>query len=605
VEASALQAPAGLARGRVSLGASLLRLRSDEQLVQLFRDGSDEAFRAIHDRYRSRLFAYARQMLPGSRQDAEDALQDVFVKAYAGLRANDRELALRAWLYRVAHNRCIDELRRPSPMLTGSAEPLAMLAGQLSDPIALAEQREQLARLVADVRRLPDQQRSALLMRELSGMSYSELAAALGVSVPAVKSLLVRARISLAQALEARETACSAIREELIVCHDRGVRPTGTARRHLRDCAPCREFRREVRGVSRQFAALAPAIGPVGVLARLLGVGGGAGGAGVGAAAGGGAAVGGGAAAGGAAAATGFLSTTAGHVATLLAAAIVAAGGAVELQPARGVAQHHRSHRPAGLAVAAGAGAAHVIGSQAATAYGVPAPPVTSARGSAPGAAATPGPTAGGPGASGAAPSGRPTDSGGTGSGGGDRERAARAPVSMTLGDPELLPYATQGTLAGGSTGTGTDTSGTGTPGTGTSSTGTSSTGTGSTGTGSGSTGSSGSGTSGTGTGSGSTSGSGSGTGTSGTGTGSTGTGSGSTGSSGGGTSGTGTGSSGSGTSGSGTTGTGTGSGSTGGAGTGGAGSGGTGTGSTSSGTTGAATGSTAATGSGTIPPRD
>ncbi|HEY5188299.1 MAG TPA: sigma factor, partial [Solirubrobacteraceae bacterium] len=113
MEASALQAPAAIARTRISLGAPLLRLRSDEQLVSLFRSGNDEAFRVIHDRYRQRLFAYTRQMLPGSRQDAEDALQDIFVRAYAGLRANDRELALRAWLYRVAHNRCIDELRRP------------------------------------------------------------------------------------------------------------------------------------------------------------------------------------------------------------------------------------------------------------------------------------------------------------------------------------------------------------------------------------------------------------------------------------------------------------------------------------------------------------
>ena len=81
--------------------------------MALFRAGHDDAFRVIHDRYRQRLFAYTRQMLPG-RQDAEDALQDIFVRAYAGLRANDRELALRAWLYRVAHNRCIDELRRPA-----------------------------------------------------------------------------------------------------------------------------------------------------------------------------------------------------------------------------------------------------------------------------------------------------------------------------------------------------------------------------------------------------------------------------------------------------------------------------------------------------------
>jgi RNA polymerase sigma factor (sigma-70 family) len=337
VEASALQAPAGLSRTRGTLGASLLRLRSDEQLVALFRDGDDEAFRVIHDRYRQRLFAYTRQMLPGSRQDAEDALQDVFVRAYSGLRSSERQLALRAWLYRVAHNRCIDELRRPA---LPAPELIELVRAPIQDPIAQAEQRESLRRLIADVRRLPEQQRSALLMRELSGMSYSELAAALAVSVPAVKSLLVRARVSLAQAIVARETACSQIRDELILAHDRRVRPGATARRHLRDCAGCREFRTEIRGVSRQLAALVPAIGPVGLLANALGIGGGAGG---GAAAGSGAAAAG---TGGAFAASGALATGATHVATLLAATIVTAGGAIEIQntiaaPHKHHAQHH------------------------------------------------------------------------------------------------------------------------------------------------------------------------------------------------------------------------------------------------------------------------
>ncbi len=87
-----------------------------------------------------------------------------------------------------------------------------------------AEQREALRRLIADVQRLPEQQRSALLMRELGGIPYADLSGALGVSVPAVKSLLVRARVGLVQASEARDTACAAIREDLIVAHDRGVR---------------------------------------------------------------------------------------------------------------------------------------------------------------------------------------------------------------------------------------------------------------------------------------------------------------------------------------------------------------------------------------------
>ncbi len=305
--------------------------------MALFRAGHDEAFRVIHDRYRQRLFAYTRQMLP-RRQDAEDALQDIFVRAYAGLRANRRELALRAWLYRVAHNRCIDELRRPAPP---PPEVMHLLRAPEHDPIAEADQRESLRRLIADVRRLPDQQRSALLMRELGGMSYADLSAALGVTVPAVKSLLVRARLALGQALEARDTACSEIREALIVAHDRGLRPGATARRHMHDCAGCREFRHQLRGVSRRFAAIVPTLGPLGVIANVLGLGGAGGGAASGALAARGAAGTGSAVVG-----VGTLSAGAGHVATLLAAAVVTAGGAVEIQhtiPAT-VPHHVRAH---------------------------------------------------------------------------------------------------------------------------------------------------------------------------------------------------------------------------------------------------------------------
>ena len=319
MEATTLQAPVAAARPRLSLGTALLRLRSDEQLLALFRDGHDEAFRVIHDRYRQRLFAYTRQMLP-QRQDAEDALQDVFVRAYSRLRSNDRQLALRAWLFRVAHNRCVDELRRPS---LPPPEVLQFMSSPVNDPIAQVDQRESLRRLIADVRRLPESQRSALLMRELGGMSYADVGIALGISVPAVKSLLVRARIALAKSVEARDTACAHIREELTLAHDRGVRPNAISRRHLHDCIGCREFRNGLRGTSRQLAALAPTLGPLGFLANALGFGG----AGGGASAGGGAAVVGG---GGAFASVGMLST--GHVATLIAAAVVTAGGAVEIQ---------------------------------------------------------------------------------------------------------------------------------------------------------------------------------------------------------------------------------------------------------------------------------
>src|SRR4051794_21464818 len=276
MEASALHAPA---LGRRPLSIPLLRLRSDEQLVALFRAGSEEAFAAMHDRYRQRLFAYVRQMLSvGSRADAEDVLQDVFVRAYGALRGDDRELNLRAWLYRVAHNRCIDHLRRPTPP---AAEVFEVSRTPLLDPMETAQRRDDLKRLVEDVGRLPEQQRSALLMREIDGLAYADIADALDVTVPAVKSLLVRARVGLVEAIEARDTACSVIREDLAASYDRGVKASGRARKHMRECDGCREYRTALRGMRRSFAALSPAvgIGPLAVLGKALGLGGAGGGA--------------------------------------------------------------------------------------------------------------------------------------------------------------------------------------------------------------------------------------------------------------------------------------------------------------------------------------
>jgi RNA polymerase sigma factor (sigma-70 family) len=323
MEAGALRAPAAI--NRISVTASLLRLRSDEQLVALFRAGNDAAFSVIHDRYRQRLFAYARQMLGGSRQDAEDALQDVFLRAYSSLRGSDRPVSLRSWLYRVAHNRCIDHLRKPVPpaidLFETSRKPL-------HDPITESERREDLRQLIEDVRRLPEQQRSALLMREMDGMSYAELGEALGVSLQAVKSLLVRARIGLVEAVEARDTACSEIRAELAGSFDRGVRASGRSRRHLRDCAGCAEYRTQLRGLREGLAAMSPGgAGPIAAALKLVGLGGAAGGGAAGSAAGGGIA----AVAGGG---------TAAKVTAVVCCAALAAGGAAEVT-------HKLKHPPA------------------------------------------------------------------------------------------------------------------------------------------------------------------------------------------------------------------------------------------------------------------
>ena len=318
MEASAIHAPAAL--HRFPRGGGLLRLRSDDQLVAAFRSGNDEAFRILHDRYRQRLFAYVRQMLSaGSRQDAEDVLQDVFVRAYGALRNDNREMNVRAWLYRVAHNRCIDHLRRPVPP---AAEIFDVSRKPLHDPVEEAQRRDDLRQLVADVGQLPEQQRSALLMREIDGMTYADLANALDVTVPAVKSLLVRARVGLVEAAEARDADCAEIQADLLRAYDKGVKASGRARKHMRTCSSCTEYRGALRGMRRSFAALAPVgVGPLAFAAKLIGLGGGG--------AAGAAASGGGA--GAAVAGGGVATATACKVAAVVCTAAIATGGAVEV----------------------------------------------------------------------------------------------------------------------------------------------------------------------------------------------------------------------------------------------------------------------------------
>jgi DNA-binding CsgD family transcriptional regulator len=244
---------------------------------------------------------------------------------------------LRAWLYRIAHNRCVDQLRRPAPIpseIMPGAQ-LALSRGDRHDPPAEAERSEDLRRLVADVHSLPEQQRSALLMRELQGLSYEELGCALGISVSGVKSLLLRARGGVVDAAAARDAPCADIRLELASAHDRGVRASGRARRHMRECDQCSSYRGELRSVSRQVAALVP-VGPLGHLGLMFGIGGGGAGASAGA--------GGGIAASGSSALLGGAATVTATKVAAIVCACALVGGAGALQVAAPATHHKQVH---------------------------------------------------------------------------------------------------------------------------------------------------------------------------------------------------------------------------------------------------------------------
>ncbi|MEX1142449.1 MAG: RNA polymerase sigma factor [Thermoleophilaceae bacterium] len=346
MEASALQRQAGLpgVHGR----SPLLRLRSDEQLIAATRRGNEAAFETLVQRYQPRLLAFCRHML-GSKEDAEDVLQEVFAAAYNALLADERPINTRPWLYRIARNRSLNHLRKPRATGQDSMDIFEREHGiTAADTV---HRREEFRQIVSDVGHLPESQRTALLLREIDAMSYDQISEAMDTTVPSVKSLLVRARVSLAEAAEARLLTCAEVRLELGEVAEGLGKTSAPVRRHLKACDRCQVFRSELRKTSKALAAVYP-IGPMILLHHLgfvkvglakLGLGGaaasGTAAGGTGAAAGGAGIAAGGAAAaasGGAAAAGGAISagigTVAGKAAAGMAAAALVTAGAVEVK---------------------------------------------------------------------------------------------------------------------------------------------------------------------------------------------------------------------------------------------------------------------------------
>jgi RNA polymerase sigma factor (sigma-70 family) len=229
---TSLPANAGALRSAPTLRSPLLRFSADEKLIALVRRGRDDAFDVLVDRYRPRLLAFCRNMMRSS-EDAEDVLQEVFVNAYRAIRADDRPIAAKAWLYRIARNRCLNELRRNT---AAGVESMDVFEAIEPTAVEAVERREHIKEIVVDVKRLPEQQRAALLLREMEGLPYQEIADVLETTVPSVKSLLVRARMGLAEAAEGRLMGCVTARGALKSDSDSKRK---AARRHVRHCDDC------------------------------------------------------------------------------------------------------------------------------------------------------------------------------------------------------------------------------------------------------------------------------------------------------------------------------------------------------------------------------
>jgi len=248
---------------RHRLPAGLLRLASDERLVELLRGGSEAAFEALYARHHRGVLSFCRHML-GSREEAEDAVQHTFLAAYRDLLGSPKEVQLRPWLYAIARNRCLSALRARRERVDELLEPST---DHLSVEI---EQRHELRALLGDLAELPDDQRAALVLAELGDLSHDEIGVALGCRREKVKALVFQARSSLIASRAARELPCEEVRQQLANLRGGSLR-RNSLRRHVRACAGCRDYQEQVRAQRRALALILPVVPSVGLKSAVLG----------------------------------------------------------------------------------------------------------------------------------------------------------------------------------------------------------------------------------------------------------------------------------------------------------------------------------------------
>lgn len=161
--------------------------------------GDRSAFSRLMEPYRREIIAYCYR-LSGSLSESEDLAQEAFVRAYRALGSFEGRASIRAWLYRIAHNLCINHVQRDRPGWESLSD-LPEDSFGVSEPAEYSGQEREDVRLgfVALVQSLPPRQRAALVLRDVLGWSAEETARILGTTVPAVKNALARARQTLSR----------------------------------------------------------------------------------------------------------------------------------------------------------------------------------------------------------------------------------------------------------------------------------------------------------------------------------------------------------------------------------------------------------------------
>jgi RNA polymerase sigma-70 factor, ECF subfamily len=172
----------------------------DQILIQRFRAGEVAAFDSLVERYYQRIDRLAQQVVR-SPLAAEDITQEAFLRAYRALPGFRGEASFYSWLYRIALNLCLNYLRQQTNRASAAESPEVSILPGVTDPSALLEhqERERLVRGAIDA--LPAHYRVAIILRDLEGLSYQEIADVLGIPLGTVKSRINFGKHLLRQAL--------------------------------------------------------------------------------------------------------------------------------------------------------------------------------------------------------------------------------------------------------------------------------------------------------------------------------------------------------------------------------------------------------------------
>lgn len=179
---------------------------TDEKLVARTLAGERQAYRLLMERYYRTVFRLCRSILRHS-EDAEDATQEVLVRAFQSLGQFAGRGAYGAWLRRLTVNHCLNRTQTVSARLSSRSYSLDLLADTLtasrdSDPEERLLRSEERNRIQCELEQLPDSQRAALALRLIEGLTYEEIADLMGVPVNSVRSWLHRGRNRLREALQ-------------------------------------------------------------------------------------------------------------------------------------------------------------------------------------------------------------------------------------------------------------------------------------------------------------------------------------------------------------------------------------------------------------------